>query len=506
MKVSYKLIENLPPLVWAAFCNNGNIEVIHGKNVECKENFFVEGAWDGLFNEGGFCRSEWFCGTGASVTDEKIMFSTPTHIAHGLYSTKLKYSEYSENSGGGYCLSNSLYFLLALNKYKLDPQYLYYETDFNTLLFGIHKYKEDIHVLNAMNNPVTVQVHYFRNIEITSNNELYIHTKSKVRDFQNYNDYYERLLSAMDELYKNARDVNRMNQYGIVTTISKGYDAPCCAAIAKKIGCNTAVTFKAEGKHKDDSGMEIAQKLGYQNIIEKDADAYKKRNDFVEALFIASGELGASISSSAFENEFSGNLVLSGERGDRIWNKNALQVNNEFCFDDMVSELGKSEYRLWNNYISIPMPQYGATSWTSLHRISNSEEMKKYQLNNNYDRPIPRRILEESGIDRESFGQHKHGAGFIYRYDWLGRIKSRMSDASATSFESYVKENKSRSILLKIKYFWKTKELYLSRLGISVKTKKLVEYSQIANPMATRYLIPWAGDVVLQKYKNILGE
>lgn len=101
MKVSYKLIENLPPLVWAAFCNNGNIEVILGKNVECKENFFVEGAWDGLFNEGGFCRSEWFCGTGASVTDEKIMFSTPTHIAHGLYSTKLKYSEYSENSGGG---------------------------------------------------------------------------------------------------------------------------------------------------------------------------------------------------------------------------------------------------------------------------------------------------------------------------------------------------------------------------------------------------------------------
>lgn len=399
-----------------------------------------------------------------------------------------------------------MYLLLAHNEYKLDPQYLFYEVDFNTILFGINKYKEDIHVLDNENMSTTVQVHYFRNIEITRNNDLCVQVKPKVKDFQDFQDYYSRLMSAMSALHKNARDKNRYGQYGIVTTISKGYDAPCCAVIAKKIGCDTAVTFKAEGKHKNDSGVEIAQMLGYKHIIEKDAESYRKRKDLVEAYYIASGELGASISSCAFDEEFKGNLVLSGERGDRIWNRNATLTNNEFSFDDMVSELGKSEHRLWNDYITVPMPQYGATAWMSLHKIANSEEMSEYQLNNNYDRPIPRRILEEAGVGRELFGQDKYGAGFIYRYDWMSRIISRMSNASADSFTNYVKENGKLSIIPRVKYFWNTKELYISRIGIPMKKKKTVEYSQIANPMATRYLIPWAGNVVLHKYKSILGE
>jgi hypothetical protein len=56
--------------------------------------------------------------------------------------------------------------------------------------------------------------------------------------------------------------------------------------------------------------------------------------------------------------------------------------------------------------------------------------MKKWQLNNNYDRPIPRRIIEEAGVPRELFGLNKHGAGFIYKYDWLKIIKTRMSKAA----------------------------------------------------------------------------
>lgn len=101
MNVRYKQIENLPPLAWLAYCKNGNVEVIHGNKVECYQNFFVEGAWNGSFVDGDFCESEWFCGTGASINDENIIFSTPTHISHGIFSLKTKESEYSENSGGG---------------------------------------------------------------------------------------------------------------------------------------------------------------------------------------------------------------------------------------------------------------------------------------------------------------------------------------------------------------------------------------------------------------------
>lgn len=399
-----------------------------------------------------------------------------------------------------------MYLLLAKCGGKLDPDYLFYECDFNTILFGVHAYKKDLHILDRNSNPASVEVHYYRNIVVTDRGDLLVQVKPTVKPFSNFSEYYNRLLSAMDLMYENAKDEIRKKKYDIVTTISKGYDAPCCAAIAKKIGCDTAVTFKAEGKYKEDSGVEIAQQLGYRNIIQKDAEEYRTRTDFVEAFYVASGELGAQISFCAFDAEFEGNLVLTGERGDSIWGKNAINRNNKFAFDDMLSHLGSCERKLWVGYISVPMPLFGASSWDSIYRISNSKEMQNWQLGNEYDRPIPRRIVEEAGVKREDFGQSKHGAGFVYRYDWLARIKSRMSSTSAENFESYVIKNKKPCVVEKIKYLWLTKEIYLSRIGISVKDKPSIEYSQIANPMAARYLIPWAGNIVLEKYKKILGE
>jgi len=41
------------------------------------------------------------------------------------------------------------------------------------------------------------------------------------------------------------------------------------------------------------------------------------------------------------------------------------------------------------------------------------EEMMPYTLNNDYDRPIPRRIAEESGVPRELFGQEKKAASIL---------------------------------------------------------------------------------------------
>ena len=37
----------------------GDINVFHGNYVECRDSFFVEGAWSGPFSEGGFFASAW---------------------------------------------------------------------------------------------------------------------------------------------------------------------------------------------------------------------------------------------------------------------------------------------------------------------------------------------------------------------------------------------------------------------------------------------------------------
>lgn len=93
MRIIYVLKNELPPLAWVAHSSNGVIEVLHGNRVECTDSFFVEGAWDGGFKLGNFESADWFCGTGGHVYEDKVIFSTPTHVISGLYLVK--------ESGGG---------------------------------------------------------------------------------------------------------------------------------------------------------------------------------------------------------------------------------------------------------------------------------------------------------------------------------------------------------------------------------------------------------------------
>ena len=57
--------------------------------------------------------------------------------------------------------------------------------------------------------------------------------------------------------------------------------------------------------------------------------------------------------------------------------------------------------------ISCFLPLFGAIEWPSIHEITKSDDMKQYSIGGNYDRPIPRRIFENKGVDRKMFGQSK---------------------------------------------------------------------------------------------------
>ena len=50
------------------------------------------------------------------------------------------------------------------------------------------------------------------------------------------------------------------NKYGMITTISRGYDATACAAVAIDLGCQKAVSFDSPAKYAEDCGDEIAMK------------------------------------------------------------------------------------------------------------------------------------------------------------------------------------------------------------------------------------------------------
>lgn len=500
MKLSFQRIDALPPLAWIACCKDDRTEVLHGRQVETFQDGFVEGAWDGPFSERGFVDAEWFCGSGGKLSGDGIVFTSATHVISALYHFK--------SSGGGVLFSNSLYLLMAREGLSMDDGYLDYEADFATILKGVHDYKKTVHVLDRQGSPADVMCFYFREISVDRTGELRVRVKPSVRTFVSFGDYRERLFSAIRAFADNAADGGRKHRYQLVTTISSGYDAPCCAAVAKYAGCDTAVTFAAEGKYAEDSGKGIAQRLGYGTIIERSAQEYRKRKDLVEAPYLAAGELGPSISFSCFDEEFRGNAVFTGERGDSVWNCRATNRNGNFAVIAQNARLDSGEKRLWLGYIPVPMPLYGATAWESLYDIANSEEMASWRLSNNYDRPIPRRILEEAGVPREMFGTHKHGAGFFFRFDTLKRLKSRLSQASAASFEAFVRRQRRCRPGELLAYLWRARSYYgsyvLRRLGFRHKTLNEQASASVRNPMAPRYLIPWAGGVMLERYQAIL--
>ena len=388
---------------------------------------------------------------------------------------------------------------------KLDSNYLSYEIDFNSILKGINEYTQNL----PLDEENSVQLHYYCNMYINNNFELVESSKKKMSSFNNYQDYELSLIESLKKIKLNAQSSDRKQRYGLITTISKGYDAAACAAIAKEIGCNSVVSFDSPEAYAKDCGEDIAKKLGYENIFTKNADNYLNNRNLVESEFLSSGELGTGIVFTAFEQEFKGNIVFMGDRGDKIWDKNSSDVNNEFRFvNEIFSGTSMIEDRLRVGYILMPMPLYGASQWPSINSISNSLDMEDYSIGGNYDRPIPRRILESRGVGREMFGIEKKGAGFNYRFDNLNRIKKRMSKKSFESFYDFYNSNKRYSInIIKTwsKFIWSNKSLYiryvLNRVGIKFKARTLSADSS-SNPGASSYLFNWGIDETIKKYEK----
>ena len=511
MKLEYKVNYKLPPLAWLARVHDGIAEIICGKQVEIHETFFVEGAWGGDFINADFDSAEWFCGTGGILKEDSIVFAAPTGMHAGLYMLPMEKKV---------VVSNSLPFLMACEGYEFDSKWIGYESFFNfNILQGIYQYNPNVHTLRVedgkRNSNESIQMILFRNISVTDQGSTSVTLKSETKGFDSFEEYYSRLSKTMKSLTANAQDNARKIKYEVTSFISSGYDAAACAAVAKEAGAKKVMTFSAKGKYAEDSGVGAAKYLGYEIIVERDADAYKSRNDFPETRSMAGGDIGTQISFCSFESDCKNHLVYSGENGDFVWGKNKSfqTINDDIHIVWKNSEIGLWESHIHQGYVPVPMTSFGIRHWSDLYRISNSKEMEQWSIGTDYDRPIPRRILEEKGVPRETFGMRKRGAGFFYAYDWKKRILSRMSAESAADFADYLHKHKNAvPISACVKYIFANKGIYWNtlmakrhiRLFVKQPLDKIEKRNAISNPFAARYLIPWAGQHVIEEYKQAL--
>jgi hypothetical protein len=68
------------------------------------------------------------------------------------------------------------------------------------------------------------------------------------------------------------------------------------------------------------------------------------------------------------------------------------------------------ELRLRAGFAMMSVPYLVSQDPRPLRRISLSPEMRPWSVGGSYDRPIPRRIVEEAGIPRDWFGRNKANA------------------------------------------------------------------------------------------------
>ncbi len=106
--------------------------------------------------------------------------------------------------------------------------------------------------------------------------------------------------------------------------------------------------------------------------------------------------------------------MFSGIFGDFVWDP-----NHPFRWIvDVDALLG--EFPLFEGVFQCVVPWWGIRRAREIHAIGSAAEMKPWTLGNGYDRPIPRRILEESGVPREAFGMVKRNtssnAAFLWPY------------------------------------------------------------------------------------------
>jgi hypothetical protein len=221
--------------------------------------------------------------------------------------------------------------------------------------------------------------------------------------------YVRTLEDVLARVCVNAVDARRARHYRPLVAVSRGYDSPAVAVLAARAGVRDAVTFtNVKGTGDGDNGRLIGERLGY-SVTEYPHLAYLDLPGTPEAE-AALCDWGWNAPFAAMEPQLPGTLLLRGSRGDVVWR--TLPVFDQARHPTATTTGGGSmlELRLRMGYAMMSVPYLLSHDPRPLRRISLSAEMRTWSVGGSYDRPIPRRIVEDAGIPRGWFGRQKGNA------------------------------------------------------------------------------------------------
>ena len=391
--------DRLPNLGWLARVElSGRVLVHHGSQVEAGDGWIVEGVWDGPFGN-GFAESAHLFGSGIRVTNDTVTFVPSCALVDRLLWADLD---------GTLLVSNSLALLLAATEWRLPPdggaaRALY------SIMRGIDAYDNRIPTTTG-----TIHQLYHHNLEVR-NGRRTLRPKAMPSEIGSYQAYRALLVEAAERLGQNLAAAGRRFPVRPLATISRGYDSPAVCAVARSAGLrscftstrsNSIVPSVVSRAATDDDGTVVARALGLDARLMTPGDGaasellFLAGSDQPEFLF---GGLAQEIEASREPA-----ALFTGYHGDMLWRTDAFDdTRAPFIVRHDVSGLNLCEVRLKAGFFNVPLTFLYARSQASLGRISRSDEMRPWRTWTAYDRPIPRRLLSELGVDGALFGQRK---------------------------------------------------------------------------------------------------
>jgi hypothetical protein len=223
----------------------------------------------------------------------------------------------------------------------------------------------------------------------------------------------------------------------------------------------------------------------------------------------------------AWEQDLPRTMLFTGFHGDKVWDVDNPKVSPDIVRGD-ASGATLGEYRLRVGFIHVPLPFIGCTSHPAIHRISHAEEMNPWRLGNDYDRPIPRRMVEDAGVRRELFGQKKKAATVpMFGAELRGR---ELSPAALADFNGYYRRHRTLVNRVLAATLMESYALYLKGASVAnfvlrgLKVKARMPYrAPVPLPPAVRYnkrflpdargalLIQWAVEKIKTRYTAAAG-
>ena len=505
MRFIFDRDDSLPRLAWCARVERGSadVRVRHGPWVETGDEFFFEGAWSGSFSDGNPSAAVAAFGSGGELGERGgaavARFVTPTHMLERLHMIQLD---------DAVIVSNSLPFTLAEAGDTVDERYKFYHFDLMTNMRGYRRYKPSVRTRAGRE----LRVFFHTNVVVGPDLSLELEEKQLPPEFRDYDHYLGYLREIVRQVQENATDPGRVQQYPPLATISSGYDSPAVALLAREVGCTEAITFgKARPGYdeEDDSGREIADVLGLK-VLEFDRLNYRSLDCFPEAEFLAYGAGGEEVVFAPLDDVLAGRTLYTGYLGDAVWSRVSRRVNTELL---MLYPGGSSlgEFRLRVGFIHFPLPTVGYIRHPSIYAISNSAPLRPWALGNDYDRPIPRRMLEEVGVPRNAFGRTKKAITQpLWNTDALDTV---FTPSSYADFRAYVAAvpmyggaaERARFRALRLAYEFNLRinwrlQLVGKRFGKYVDERPLISerYSQDRGPSALTF--HWGVRRLLERY------